>query len=259
MSKTLLTGALVLTLLSVNAVGQAASPSGEKVAKLIGVLKSDAPQKDKADACRELAVIGTCDTVAPLTALLGDEKLAHMARYALETLPDPAVDEVLRKALGSLKGRPLVGVIGSLGVRKDARAVEPLARFLQDGDQEVAEAAARALGKIGTVEASRALQSVLATIPAARQLAFCEGLLRCAEALTCKGPREEAVAIYDCLRALRCAPHQVRTAALREPFWSGRRRDWSCCANSCATATISCSPPPFALLGKSPASKWSRP
>ena len=119
-------------------------------AKLIAVLKSDAPRKDKADACRELALIGTKDAVAPLAALLGDEKLAHMARYALEPIPDPAVDDALRDALGKLKGRPLVGVIGSIGVRRDAKAVEPLSKLLKDTDPDVAQAAARALGRIGT-------------------------------------------------------------------------------------------------------------
>ena len=47
-----------------------------------------------------------------------------MARYALETIPDPSVDDALRDALGKLKGRPLLGVIGSLGVRRDAKAVD---------------------------------------------------------------------------------------------------------------------------------------
>ena len=83
-----------------------------------------------------------------------------MARYGLQSIQDPAVDEVFRKALGTLKGRPLVGVIGSIGMRKDAKAVESLASLLKDANQEVAEAAARSLGKIGTGEASRALQQV---------------------------------------------------------------------------------------------------
>src|SRR4051812_38746692 len=80
-------------------------------AKLIEVLKSDAARKEKADACLELARIGSKNSVAALTALLGDEKYAHMARYALEPITDPAVDTALRDALGRLKGRPLIGVI----------------------------------------------------------------------------------------------------------------------------------------------------
>lgn len=186
----------------------------EQVSKLIAVLKSDAEHKEKADACRQLAVIGNKDAVAPLAALLGDEKLSHMARYALEPIPDPSVDEALRDALGKLKGLPLVGVIGSIGVRRDAKAVQPLTRMLEAPDAEVAQAAARALGSIGNQDAARALQRALPTVAAGNQVAFCEGLLRCAEGLAARGQRDRAIEIYDQLRGMQ-APHQVRTGALR--------------------------------------------
>lgn len=186
----------------------------EQEAKLIAILKSEATQKEKADACRELARIGTRDAVAPLAALLTDEKLSHMARYGLEPIPDPAVDAALREALGKVKGRLLAGVIGSLGVRHDVKAVEPLTKFLSDEDADVAQAAARALGTIGTSDAAKALQGAVSKVSAANQLAFCEGLLRCAEALAAKGQKNEAIAIYDQLRGL-SAPQQVRVGALR--------------------------------------------
>ena len=187
----------------------------QREARAIAVLKSDAPQKEKADACRELARIGTKEAVAPLAALLADEKLSHMARYGLETIADPSVDAALRDALGKLKGRSLVGVIGSLGVRRDAKAVEPLTKLLGAADADVAQAAARALGNIGTPDAVKALTAALAGVPAANQLAFCEGLFRCAEALAAKGQGAEALAIYDRLRGRQAAPHQVRAGALR--------------------------------------------
>ena len=183
-------------------------------AKWLTVLKSDAPQAEKADACRELAVLGTKAAVPALAALLPDEKMNHMARYALETIPDPSVDEALRAALGKLKGRPLVGVIGSIGVRRDARAIDPLAKFLSDADNDVAQAAARSLGRIGTSPAAKALDRALDSASVANQLAVCEGLFRCAETLTAKGQRKEAGAIYDRLRGAK-APHQVRAGGLR--------------------------------------------
>jgi len=195
--------------------GQDAQPSSkEQEQKLIAVLQSAAPQKDKADACRELARKGTKDAVAPLAALLGDEKLAHMARYALEPIPDPAVDDALRAALDSLKGRPLVGVIGSVGVRGDAKAVDRLIQLLKDQDGQVARAAARALGRFGTPEAAPALERALADTPAANQLAFCEGLFRCAEGLSAHGLRDQALGIYDRLNGAQ-RPPQVREAAAR--------------------------------------------
>lgn len=189
------------------------APVKRTVGELIATLKSDAPQKDKADACRELAQVGTREAVPVLAALLADEKLAHMARYALEPIPDPAVDEALRAALGRLKGRRLVGVICSIGARRDNKALPLLAKLLRDADPDVAQAAARALGRLGTTAAATALQNALADATAANQLALSEGLFRCAASLSAQGRRAEVVAIYDRLRCLP-GPQQVRGGAL---------------------------------------------
>jgi HEAT repeat protein len=186
----------------------------ESADKLVAVLQSQASQKEKADACRQLSVIGTKDAVPALVALLADDKLHHMARYALETIPDPGADAALRQALARLKGRPLAGVIGSLGVRHDAEAVAPLGNLLQDPDADVAQAAARALGRIGTGAAAKALDGALAGVSPGNRLALCEGLLRCAETLMAKGQRNDALAVYDHLRSV-SEPHQVRAASLR--------------------------------------------
>ena len=213
--KVLVVLAVMLLVGAAASVGQAAEPSAkEQEAKLIAVLKSEAPQKEKSDACRELARVATKDAVPVLAALLADEKLSHMARYGLETIPDPAVDEALRDALAKLKGRPLVGVIGSLGVRRDAKAIDALAKLLQDSNPDVVQTTARSLGRIGTSAAAKALGDVLANVSVPNQLAVCEGLLRCAETLAAKGQRDEALAIYDRLRGLQ-GPHQVRTGGLR--------------------------------------------
>jgi len=218
MSKSKMNYTLIIALLLacvMQSFGQTVVPATKQhVDKLIAVLKSDASHKEKADACRLLALVGTKDAVAPLAALLGDEKLSHMARYGLEPILDPAVDEALRDALGKLKGRPLAGVIGSIGVRRDVEAVEPLAKMLRSPDDQVAQAAARALGKIGNRSAARVLQRALPNVSAANQLAFCEGLFRCAEALAADGNRDQAIEIYDQMRKLD-APHQVRGGALR--------------------------------------------
>ena len=217
MSKSRIHVALIVALLlalAVPTLAQTVASKGDE-AKLIAVLKNaDASRKDKVDACRQLAIIGGKDSIGPLAALLGDEELSHNARYALEPNPDPAVDEALRDALGKVKGGPLVGVIGSIGVRRDAKAVDALARPLSDSNPVVARAAARAIGKIGTLEAANALQQVLPNVSAANRLDFCEGLFRCAESLAAHDQKEQAVAIYDELCKLD-SPHQVRGGALR--------------------------------------------
>jgi len=169
----------------------------EEVDKLIAVLKSDAPHKEKVDACRGLAVVGTKDAVPALAALLSDEKLSHMARYALEPIPDPSVDQALRNAAGKLKGRLLVGVVGSLGVRRDAAAVPLLLPMLKEPDADVARTAARSLGKIASPEAAKALSEALATAPEAVRPAVGNGCLACAETLLAEGKRSEAAAMYE--------------------------------------------------------------
>ncbi len=207
---------LSLTLVAALAFGLCSATAAESSeAQLIAVLKSSAPQKEKADACRELAHVGSKEAVAALAALLGDEQLSHMARYGLETMPSPAVDQALRDALGTLKGRQLAGVITSLGVRRDAKAVKPLSKFLQDADTDVASAAARSLGDIATKDAAKALEAALATAAAANKLAVCEGLFRCAEDFAKTGKKKDAIRLYDQLRKLPDAAHQVRAGALR--------------------------------------------
>jgi HEAT repeat protein len=120
------------------------------------------------------------------------------------------VDEAFRESLRTLTGRQLVGVIGSIGVRGDPRAVKLLAPHLNEADPDIAQAAARALGSIGTPAASRTLEAALDNVSDENRLAFAEGLLRCAEQL----PRGGARRAYDRLRA-EDSPHQVRAGALR--------------------------------------------
>ncbi|MDP6524351.1 MAG: HEAT repeat domain-containing protein [Kiritimatiellia bacterium] len=204
----------ILVLTAAMTLGVAA-PSFAQEGKLIGVLKSNAGQKEKADACRELARTGTKQAVPVLAALLDDEKLAHMARYAMETIDDPSVDAALREAMGKLKGRLLVGVIGSLGFRKDVQSVDKMAGLLDDADAMVAAAAARALGNMATPDASKALTDALSKATGRQKLAVCEGLLRCAESDLAGKRSKSAAEIYDRILALGDAPHQLRTAALR--------------------------------------------
>lgn len=209
MLKHTLTLALAAALVAVTAAVSVAQE-----AQLIAVLKSDADLEKKSAACRELSHVATKEAVPVLASLLGDEKLSHMARYAMETIADPTADAALRDAMGKLKGRLLTGVIGSLGVRRDAKAVEAMAKLLADSDPEIAQAAARALGKIGTPEAAKALGDALAGVSAANRVDFCEGLFRCAEALAAEGHGDQAKAIYDRLLAL-SSPQKVRSGDLQ--------------------------------------------
>ena len=126
MKNILLIAALLCATVGVQAADGAAGPTPlltQPADKLIQILQSDASRKAKADACRELSVVGNSKAVPVLVGLLANEELSHMARYALETIPGEGVNKALRAELTKLQGRLLVGVIGSLGVRRDPEAV----------------------------------------------------------------------------------------------------------------------------------------
>lgn len=184
----------------------------EKEAKLIAILTSEAPPADKALACKQLALCGTKDAVPALAPLLADEHLASWARIPLEVIPDPAVDVALREAMGKLNGRLLIGVVNSLGVRRDALAVAPLAEKLKDNDAEVASAAAVALGRIGGDDAAKALEAALASTAPAVRSAAAEGCVLCAEKLLAADKADEAAKLYDQVRKADLPAQRVREA-----------------------------------------------
>jgi HEAT repeat protein len=179
--------------------GEPLAPSTEKARQALAVLQSDAPPQDKAMACKRIAIYGGPEAVPSLAPLLADEQLASWARIPLEVLPGPAPDDALREALGRLQGNLLVGVINSIGVRGDAKAVSGLIVRLQDPDAEVASAAAVALGRIGGTQAVNALQAALPASPAGVRSAVAEGLILCAERFSTTGQAGDAVKLYDAI------------------------------------------------------------
>ena len=146
---------------------------------------------EKAKACQQLAVVGSKDAVPALAALLPDEKLNVYARFGLEAIPDPTVDEALRNAATKLEGRPLVGVIDSIGQRKDAQALDLLKGLLGNSDPSVAAAAAGALGRIGTPEAAECLLEHIANDNPPVRAAVVDACLTCAERLAASDKKEE--------------------------------------------------------------------
>jgi HEAT repeat protein len=182
--------------------------------RLAGVLKTDASRAAKDYVCRQLSLIGTAESVPALAGLLPDEKLSHMARYALERMPCPEAVAAMRDALPKAKGRVKVGIINSLGVRRDAESLPALLPLLKDSDQEIAAAAAAALGSIGNAEAAKALADFQAKAPKALRLAAADAYLACAERLLADGKKAEAMGIYKAL-ATGDQPTHVRVAAKR--------------------------------------------
>ena len=169
-----LTVALIFTAVSSIRAAESSSQSADIETQLLATLRSDAPPAEKAITCKRLAIHGSSAAVPELARLLPDEQLSSWARIALEAIPGEAADEALRNATDSIQGRLLVGMINSIGVRRDAKA------FLQDKDAEVASAAAVALGRIGNSDAVQALRQSLAAKSDDVRSAVAEGCILCA-------------------------------------------------------------------------------
>ena len=187
------------------------SSAKELEARLAAVLGTDVSRDAKDYVCRKLRMIGTASSVSALAKLLSEKELSHMARYALECIPAAEAAAALRDALARLSGELKVGVISSLGARRDAGSVEALSGLLGDGDAAVARAAALALGAIRTPEAAAALAKANPSEPEAK-IADTDATLACAEGLLAHGKKAEALAVYKGL-AGEGQPKHVRLAA----------------------------------------------
>ena len=177
-----------------------AAPSREP--ELLAVIRSETTEADKALAFKGLAVHGSPACVADVATYLGNERLSSWARIALEAIPGDEASAALRAAAAAgttLASRQLVGVINSLGVRRDASAVPLLITRLGDGDPNVAAAAAASLGTIGTAESAVALSGALAAGQPDRDL-VAEACVVCGEWLVAAGSTAAASGLFDAVR-----------------------------------------------------------
>jgi HEAT repeat protein len=159
------------------------------------VTAKDATQDGKALACRLLQRIGTEKCIPAVAELLGDEVLSHYARLVLQRMGIPKADEAMRTALAKAPDKLKVGILGSLGERRDAQAVPQIAPLAAHADPAVASAAIRALGKIGGSPAAECLSK----LKPAESIApvHMTALVDCARSL--KGA--DAVALYQLVLA----------------------------------------------------------
>ena len=201
-----------------DAVRDSAGKAGERAsltAKLSGALTAaDTTADAKRFILRQLSIIGTAKEVPALAPLLTDKDLSDMARYAMERIPNPSADAAMRAALAKATPKQKIGLINSLGQRKDATSVPALIPLLKDADAGIAAAAAAALGKIATPEACAAIAAARVAAPPAVKAVLDDSYLLCADELLKQKKNDAAAAIYQGLFKV-SEPKQVRMAALR--------------------------------------------
>ncbi len=181
--------------------------------RLIVVLQSDATDLAKDYACRQLVIVGSEACLPALSALLPDERMSYMARYALEGIGSPAAKKTLREMLEKTEGRQKVGVIVSLGRLADTEAVAAIASLLKEENEELQEVCLVALGRIGNPPATAALQAFAGKAPRSLREVVVDAQLDAVESLCKQGEHKKAAEVCESLSG--SDSELVRAAAFR--------------------------------------------
>lgn len=183
-------------------------------ARLLQILTGNATLAGKQFVCEQLSLMGSKASVPTLIKLLHDSSTSDMARYALERIPDPAADQALRKALAKSSGTIRLGIINSIGQRRDAHAVAELGKLAKSSEAATAAAAINALGRIGDEKSAKILAEATDKTTGAMQTLVCDAYLNCASMFLKQGKMDKAAAIYVQLNAPQFS-EATRFAALR--------------------------------------------
>lgn len=168
-----------------NAGSQASRPGAEAeraayARACLGFLAPSNPQPARVWLTRMLGLFGGEESVPALAGLLGDSdaELRDAARRALQANPSPKASDALRAALGSAKDAVTIrGLLDGLAYRRDAGAVDAIAKRSTDPNPEIASAAILALGKIGDARAVAALVAAKGRAPEATKRAIDAAIL----------------------------------------------------------------------------------
>lgn len=191
------------------------NPRKETEQKLVGALMNkDATFAGKQFICRQLRLIGSDVSVPVLAQMLVDDKTSDIARYALEPIEGALVDKTLLDAIDKTSGKTRAGIINSIGVRADAKAVSKLGDYVNDSDKMIASAAITALGNITGDKAADILAKAVKKADADLLDQVLDSYLKCADKMTENGENQKAVKIYKNVYDGDYSV-SIRTAALR--------------------------------------------
>jgi HEAT repeat protein len=168
----------------------------EMAQRLAVLLELDTSFAAKQFICQQLRVIGSEEQLPVLRNLLMEEETTDIAIFALATIQSPKVDEMLRNSLPDLNSNSRPGVINTLGERRDDKSVQVLAPFLSENSRPLAEAAALALGKIGTREAGSEIKKAMDKSTGELQSTLIKNYLMCAQNMVARGNTEDALSIF---------------------------------------------------------------
>ena len=198
----------------VRSVGDTPSERKQFAAAIASLLDAETSYACKDFICRQLAIIGGESEVASLSRLLVEEKYSDMARYALERIGGEKTCAAMRDALAKTSGKTQAGIINSLAVLGDKRAVPSLAVLANGAGAANASAAIAALGKIGGSNAEKVLKKLTLTTNGKSSDPVYDAYLVSADKLVVENKRSRALAIYNHVFA-ESASRPIRALALR--------------------------------------------
>jgi HEAT repeat protein len=182
--------------------------------RLVDALTGGISRSAQDYVCRRLRVVGTIQSIKALAAILPLEETSHIARYALERIPDEKAIKTMRDALPEVNDKLKPGIIGSLGVRRDKKSILVISKFLGNSDIQVAKAAAQSLGLIGTTAAAKELSKFAKKASTNMKIPVADALLVCADQLMAEGKKFQAVTLYKELSG-DDQPSHVKAAATK--------------------------------------------
>jgi len=192
--------------------------------ELVKFLKSDATLSGKQFVAHLLADIGSEVSINILETMLYDPSTVEMARFALEKIPNKSADEALRTALIKSDDKVKIGIINSLGKRRDEKSVAEIKKMVLSSDEQIASAAIVALGKIASEDAITTLEEAKDKVTTEIHNVLVFALLDCADALLLQNKNDRAYKIYEELFAS-SDKYPVRYAALRGMVFSSSGKD----------------------------------
>ena len=184
---------------------------------LLAVLESAAQPFAVMALCRSLRLVGSEKSLPALEKLLVREETTDAARYALEKIQGAAADAALLRALDATEGNTQIGVVSSLGNRRSAEAVRPLAALVSRPEAPLALAAVVSLGRIGGAAAAAALADAYGNASGEIKSGIAQALLGSIDERLAARDFPAALTIADRLLASPAAelPVAVRQAAFK--------------------------------------------
>ena len=180
----------------------ATNVDADEASELMKVIQSDdVSDVDRANAFEKIGDVAGADAVEPLVNFLSNKKWSHYARFALQKMDAENVTDTLLQSLDALEGDLRLGLIDTIGRRRDGAAVPALTKLLRNADAKVAAASAVALGEIGTTEAAAALAEALdSESDPKRSESLASALLLVGQRLARTGNTQAAINLFDRLR-----------------------------------------------------------